>query len=171
MTMRPTILPASEWPFRVVPHTVAFVRHGEKNGSGFSADLTEKGYSDAVLAGSRIRYPVNLFLSSPSPRTVSTAKGICEGNGSSAAILEEDQLAEPGLGLCIEQGPAMKSFFRCILGHIDDRRADIAVAVTHNYVVEYVADAFGCVPSQPGYLSGIVVNIEDLMQIAESRRG
>lgn len=167
--MKPTILPASGWPSKVVPHTVVFVRHGEKNGSGFMADLTEKGYSDAVLAGSRIRYPVDLFLCSPSPRTVSTARGICEGNGSSATIVKEDQLAEPGLGAFMGPDSALKSFFMCILDHVSDRGAEITVAVTHNYIVEYVADTFGCIPSQAGYLSGIVVNIEDILQIVESR--
>lgn len=158
---------AEEWPLQMRPHSVAFVRHGEKAGSGFSADLTENGYQDAVSAGSKIRFSVDLFLTSPSPRAVSTAKGIRSGNGSSADIIEMSQLAEPGLGMYTEFVPAMRSFFSEILEIIAERGAETIVATTHNYVLEYVAAALGCPRSEPGVLSGLVINLEDLYQICE----
>lgn len=161
------VRPADEWPLFLCRHSIAFVRHGEKAGPGFYADLTEKGYSDAVAAGRRIRFPVELFLSSPSPRTVSTAEGIRYGNGSSSDIVEMYQLAEPGLGMYAEFDPAMKSFFSEILEAIAERGAEIIVATTHNYVVEYVARALNCSRSSPDYLSGLVMNLEDLYQLCE----
>lgn len=150
------------------PHSIVFVRHAEKAGPGFSADLTSKGYRDSVSAGSMIRYPVDLFLTSPSPRAVSTADGIRSGNGVSADILEMTQLAEPGLGMYPELAPAMKSFFTEILEVIRRRGAETVVAATHNYVLGYVVEVLGYPSSEPEYLSGLVVNLETLNQVSES---
>ncbi len=161
------IYSASEWPLQLCPHSIAFVRHAEKAGPGFSADLTPKGYQDAIFAGSMIRYPVDLFLTSPSPRAVSTAAGIRSGNGVSTDILELTQLAEPGLGMYPELAPAMKSFFTEILEVISKRGAETIVATTHNYVLEYMVDVLGYSSSVPEYLSGVVVNIETLDQVSE----
>ncbi len=161
------IRPVDEWPLQMRTHSIAFVRHAEKTGSGFSADLTEKGYREAVSAGSKIRFSVDLFLTSPSPRAVSTAKGIRSGNGSSADVIETLQLAEPGLGMYTEFLPAMKSFFSEILEIITERGAETVVATTHNYVLGYVAEIIDCSKSEPEFLSGLVVNLEDLYQICE----
>lgn len=168
MSRQPAIKSSTEWPSDVRPHTVTFVRHGEKNGGGFSADLTEKGRKDAEFVGSRITYPVDLFICSPSPRTVSTAEGIRKGNGSRARIINCEQLAEPGLGFCTDFRQMMKSFLTEILAIISSNKAEIVIATTHNYVVEYVAVLFGRSSSDPDFLCGITVNLETLGQICES---
>ena len=160
------ILPASEWPFSVRMGTITFVRHGQKNGGGFSADLTERGRADAVAAGRLIESKVDLFIASPSPRTVSTAECIREGNGSSAPIVVEEQLAEPGLGLYTEFRPAMAAFFKCLVQIIDENRAETVVATTHNYVLDYVAAAFGY-DGESELLSGITVKLDDIRSAAE----
>ena len=160
------ILPASEWPFSVRTGTVTFVRHGEKNGGGFSADLTERGRADAVAAGCLIGTKVDLFITSPSPRTVSTAECIREGNGSSAEILVEEQLAEPGLGMYTEFRPAMASFFKSLVSIIDEKGAETVIATTHNYVLDYVAAVFGY-DGESELLSGITVKLDDIRSAAE----
>ena len=168
MSRHISVLPADEWPSKVVRHTVTFVRHAEKAGPGFSADVTDRGRRDAFEAGKRIRYPVDLFLASPSPRTRSTAEAIRDGNGSSAPVLVEEQLAEPGLGLYSEFRPAMRAFFLSIRSIIEENRAETVVAVTHNYVLEYVAAVFGTAGADPALLSGVTVNLEDLCQASET---
>lgn len=168
MSKNPAVLPADEWPRKVVRHTISFVRHGQKNGPGFSADLTEKGRRDAYLAGERIRYPLDLVMASPSPRAISTAMAIREGNGSHAKLVIEEQLAEPGLGMYTDFSDAMRAFFLCIRSIIDENRAETIVAATHNYVVEYVAEVFRCRNAEPGLLEGITVNLEDFFQVCES---
>ena len=160
------ILPASEWPFQVPAGTITFVRHGQKNGGGFSADLTEKGCADAEAAGRLIETKVDFFIASPSPRTVSTAECIRKGNGSSAPIVEEEQLAEPGLGMYTEFRPAMAAFFKCLVRIIDENKAGTVVATTHNYVLDYVAAAFGY-HGEPELLSGITVKLDDIRSVAE----
>lgn len=132
------------------------------------ADLTQRGLQDCVSAGTHIKCKIDLFIASPSPRTVSTAYGIREGNGSSAEVVREEQLAEPGNGFTTDFRQAMKSFFTRILEIIDENGADVVIATTHNYVVEYVAAALGSRTLPPDYLSGIVVNLEFLAQVCES---
>ncbi len=154
----PDILPSSEWPARIAPGTVIFVRHGQKAGGGFSADLTEKGRRDATEVGRALSDKVDFFIASPSPRTVSTAECIREGNGSDARILQEEQLAEPGLGLYTEFRPAMKSFMTRILEIVEVNRAQITVAVTHNFVVDYVAAVFGG-SGESDLLCGLIVDV------------
>lgn len=165
--MKPTVVSGNEWPSNVKPHTITFVRHGEKNGGGFSADLTERGRSSAVTAGSRIACNVDLFISSPSPRTVSTALCIREGNGSSAPLVQEDHLAEPGLGYYAEYRSAMRAFIMRILDIVKENHAEIVVATTHNYVIGYIANLPGCRMGELDYLSGITINLEILQQIVE----
>ena len=160
------ILPTSEWPLSVRTGTVTFVRHGEKNGGGFSADLTERGRADAIAVGSLIGTKVDLFIASPSPRTVSTAECIREGNGSSAEIVVEEQLAEPGLGMYTEFRPAMASFFKCLVYIIDENGAETVIATTHNYVLDYVAAVFGY-DGESDLLSGITVKLDDIRSAAE----
>ncbi|MCQ2071176.1 MAG: histidine phosphatase family protein [archaeon] len=168
MNRYPTIRNPDEWPSYVEPHTVTFVRHGDKNGPGFSADLTEKGRRDSVCVGSKIKHPVDLFLASPSPRARSTAECIREGNGSSAPIVIEEQLAEPGSGYYHEYRLAMKSFLKAIISHIEDNNADIVVATTHNYVIDYISELPGCRQGVSDLLCGITLNMETLYQIEES---
>ncbi|MCQ2078942.1 MAG: histidine phosphatase family protein [archaeon] len=164
----PTVLLPDEWPAKVGPHTVTFVRHAEKNGGGFMADLTPAGVRDSIEAGRHIGCRVDLFLASPSPRTMSTARGIREGNGSNATLVAEEQLAEPGNGFTTDFRQALKSFFTRILELVEENRPDIVLATTHNYVVEYVAAVFGTRAGSPDYLSGITVNLELLSQMCES---
>ena len=161
------ILPSTVWPSCVRPGTITFVRHGQKNGGGFSADLTEKGRMDAENAGRAMVCKADLFIASPSPRTVSTAECIRRGNGSSAEIITEEHLAEPGLGLYTEFRPAMRSFLQRILQIIDENPADTVIATTHNYVLDYVAALFGDCEGESDLLSGIIVDIGYARDAAE----
>ncbi len=162
----PEILPYTEWPARVAPGTVTFVRHGQKAGGGFSADLTAQGRLDAERAGNSVNCRVDLFIASPSPRTVSTAECIRRGCGSDAEIVVEEQLAEPGLGLYTEFRPSMKSFFTRILEIVDLNRADTVIATTHNFVVDYVAAVFDC-GGESSLLCGLTIGTDLLRKAAE----
>lgn len=162
--MGPAVRPFPEWPGFVTGHSVTFVRHGEKSGPGFSADLTPKGRTDSQFAGSKIPVEVDLFLASPSPRTVSTAKCIRAGNGSEARVVIEDQLAEPGNGFYTDYRSAMKSFVTRILELVDEAGADVTVAATHNYVVDYVAALFG-IREESSLLCGITVDLDTLRRV------
>ncbi len=162
----PEILSSAEWPSKVAPGTVTFVRHGQKAGGGFSADLTEQGRRDAERAGSSVRCKVDLFISSPSPRTLSTAECIRRGCGSDAQIVVEEQLAEPGLGLYTEFRPAMKSFFTRILEIVDLNRAGTVIATTHNFVVDYVAAVFDGA-GESSLLCGLTIGTDLLRRAAE----
>ena len=162
-----SILPASVWPSSVRPGTVTFVRHGQKNGGGFSADLTEQGRIDAETAGRAMACKADLFLASPSPRAVSTAECIRKGNGSDAEIIVEEQLAEPGLGLYSEFRPAMRAFLLSILSTVEEKNASIVIATTHNYVLDYVDALTGSRDGESDLLSGIILDITFLKEIAE----
>ncbi len=162
----PEILPSTDWPAMVKPGTVTFVRHGQKAGGGFSADLTEKGRIDAEAVGKSISCKVDLFIASPSPRTVSTAECIRRGCGSEAEIVVDEQLAEPGLGLYTEFRPAMKSFFTRILEIVDLNHADTVIATTHNFVVDYVAAVFDG-EGDSSLLCGLTIGTDLLRRAAE----
>ena len=139
---------------------MTFVRHGEKVGPGFSADLTPKGRVDAQFAGSKIPVEVDLYIASPSPRTVSTAKCIRAGNGTEAPVVIEDQLAEPGNGFYTEFAPAMRSFVTRVLEIITEHGADVTVAVTHNYVIDYLASLFG-IEAESSILCGVTIGLDE----------
>ena len=162
-----SILPVSVWPSSVRPGTITFVRHGQKNGGGFSADLTEQGRVDAEAAGRAMVCKADLFLASPSPRAVSTAECIRKGNGSGADIIVDEQLAEPGLGLYTEFGPAMRAFLLSILNIVEGNNASVVIATTHNYVLDYVDALTGSRDGMSDLLSGITLDLAFLKEIAE----
>lgn len=165
---RPAILPATSWPSKVGPHTVTFVRHGEKEGQGFYADLTPAGRSDSVDAGRRIGPKVDLFIASTSPRTMSTAECIRTGNGSSAPVIPDYQLANPGLGRYSGMRDALSSMFASIAEHIRENGSDVVVVTTHDYVVGYVAQFFGVhVPEMSEFLCGITLDLDLVLSISE----
>ena len=92
---------------------------------------------------------------------------IRKGNGSGADIIVDEQLAEPGLGLYTEFGPAMRAFLLSILNIVEGNKASVVIATTHNYVLDYVDALTGSRDGMSDLLSGITLDLAFLKEIAE----